>query len=446
MKKTIIITSIAIIVILILLILTNNIEKISDGIVDNNKLLESDSFTISSPEKNKILVTISRENGIDKIEYPNGFVVNGRGKNKIGINFEVESEKEYTFKTIDSNGNETYDTFITPIVHIELTKNDVDVNLEDQRQNIVNQLLTRNIATNFMEFGTGSQSSINTQTQNVQTIFNTWKSFGDGNWGYNTSNKWIYNTKNSEQVTGYYDPNGNYDSIELSFQARTTDSDDDLMGSMVRFTENGTGVYTSYFFSLDRHDTTGKGLWNGAINGITKLNNSTFTQANLSKLSVNPSLRWTRSTWQSYKFTAKGSKIEAYLDGKLVASAVDSSITSGSYGFMSYSQAYSYYRNITVTTITANTLEQVVASKTWDAEGINVVINYNNSTETILLDESCKQLFIDNNIHYIGVGNDDNKAEVDEFVAAIGNKGTFTQSSDIENATTDIGAYIEQIF
>lgn len=135
-KRIVIIVAIILIVIFILLLLKNDIVKIGNNIFNNNKVLENDKFTLSSPENNTILITISRENGIDKIEYPDGFIVNGRGRNTIAIDFEVESQKEYTFKTTDSNGNETYDTFITPIIHIELTKNDVNVNLEEQKQNI----------------------------------------------------------------------------------------------------------------------------------------------------------------------------------------------------------------------------------------------------------------------------------------------------------------------
>lgn len=291
--------------------------------------------------------------------------------------------------------------------------------------------------------GIGEQSSVSTQTQDIAQIFNNWKSFGDGTWGYDTTNKWIYNTKNSSYFTGYYNPDGNYDSIELSFEAKTTDGDDDMIGSMIRFNADSSSTYSSYLFLLDRHDNGG-GIGNGAYNGITKLNNNSFVQGNLTKLSVNPNIIWTRNTWQSYKFTAKGSTIEAYLDGTKVASTTDTSITSGSYGFVSYSQAYTYFRNITVTTLKTNTLAELVNSKTWQTEQINIVINYNNSLETLLQDTSCVDLFINNNIHYIGVGNDTNKSEIEQFIINIGNNGTFTQSSNIENATTEISDYIAQ--
>lgn len=143
MKKRIVVISVIMLIVVILLVLiNNNIVKIGDNIFENNKVLGNDKFELSLPENDQIMVTISRENGIDKIEYPNGFIVYGKGKNKIAIDFEIESQKEYTFKTTDSNGNVTYDTFITPIMHIELTKNDVSVNLEDQKQNIETRVVS----------------------------------------------------------------------------------------------------------------------------------------------------------------------------------------------------------------------------------------------------------------------------------------------------------------
>lgn len=446
MKKLGYILIVILIIVCILLFFRNNIINIGDRLFGNkNKLVIEDNFVLSSPEGNTILATISRENGIDQIEHPNGHIINCNGKNTVGIDLEIESQQEYIIKTTDVNGNETYDSFVTPSINIQITKNNVDINLENLKQTIEQQLLAKNIATNFIDFGIGQQNTVNSATQNVATIFNKWKSFGDGKWGYSTSSKWIYNTYNSKKLTGYYDPNGNYETIELSFQARTTDADDDMIGSVIRFTENASEVYTSYMFLLDRHDPSGKGIWNGEFNGINKINNNSFGNSNLTKLSVNPNLRWTRNTWQTYKFTAKGSKLEAYLDGNLVASTTDDSITTGSYGFVSYSQAYTYFRNIVVTTVKSYTLTELIANKTWNSGETNIVINLDNSSELILQDETCIELFNANNIHYIGIGNDENRAEVEQFITNIQNRGMFEQSADMDNSITEIINYIEKL-
>lgn len=99
-------------------------------------------------------------------------------------------------------------------------------------------------------------------------------------------------------MTGYYDPDGNYENIELEFEARTTDWDDDMIGSMVRFNDLGENKYSSYLFLLDRHDNGG-GIGNGTYNGINKVVNSAFVnENNLTKLSCNPNNRWSRNTWQ----------------------------------------------------------------------------------------------------------------------------------------------------
>lgn len=110
----------------------------------------------------------------------------------------------------------------------------------------------------------GENEAKDSTTTNVSQIFTNWKSFGDGNWGYDSRNNWIYNKKNSNYMTGYYEPNGNYENIELEFEAITTDGDDDMMGSMIRFNELENSKYSSYLFLLDNHDSN-EGIYNRSI-------------------------------------------------------------------------------------------------------------------------------------------------------------------------------------
>ncbi|MNV71336.1 hypothetical protein D3C71_1643490 [compost metagenome] len=114
------------------------------------------------------------------------------------------------------------------------------------------------IATNFIKLGYGEQGYVNSEQQDMGTVFSSWGSFGDGTWSYNSSTKTISNSKNSSYFTGYYYPGGNYTDINLSFDAMTTDSDDDMIGAMIKFS-TASSKYTSYLYLLDRHDN---GRWN----------------------------------------------------------------------------------------------------------------------------------------------------------------------------------------
>lgn len=322
---------------------------------------------------------------------------------------------------------------------MQLTKSDINVTLDEITDNIRDGLNGKNIATNFIKIVSGQNSSTSTTTTNVATIFKSWKSFGDGNWGYSSSSNWIYNTKNSDYMTGYYDPIGNYENIELEFEAMTTDGDDDMIGSMIRFNALASNKYSSYLFLLDRHDDGG-GISNGAYNGISKVVNNTFTgTSTLEKLSVNPSNVWKRNTWQKYKFIAKGTKFSAYLDDSLIAEATDNSISSGTVGFVSYSQANTYFRNITIKTTKVRALGEIIENVNWDSDEKNIIINISNDKDDDLSEEEVINIMNNNEIYYFALGNSNNKEQIEAFLQNIDNRGMYLESSDV---TTSINAVV----
>ncbi len=439
------------IIIVSLLILIISLIYIRKNILISNRKISAeeenniDKFEISKIDENNILIVIQRANGINKIERPDGKEIIANNNKEIAIDYEVERDKKYTIKITDSNGNETEETIYAPSYHIEMTKNKVDLVLEEFRNKLESTLLSKNIATNFVTFGIGQESHIETETTDMQTVFNSWTKFGDGNWGYDSNNKWIYNTKNSETMTGYYDPNGEYNDIDLEFEARTTDADDDMIGAMIRFNKNGTN-YNSYLFLLDRHDNGG-GIINGAYNGINKIiNQNLVNQNNITKLNVNAGLRWTRNAWQKYKFKVQNNKIEAFIDGALVASTTDNNIEKGTYGFLSYSQAYTYFRNIVLYTNKENTLEDIMNSIEWNEDEKNMIIRFNNEDEPLLDDEGIKDKFTRYNIHYMGVGSDTNKDRIENFLEYLEKKGNFIQGTlEDEEIYESIASYIEKV-
>ncbi len=259
-KKLLIILSI----LAILIVLTINIKKVGifakvrENVKSNEETnLTIDDFSIKDNENNFVNLIFSRANGINKIKYPTGFEITCNGRKKVSIDFEVDPNQEYIFKLVDSTGKETEESFITPEANIQLTKGNLNITLDDIVTKIREEINKKNIATNFIKMAIGENEAKDSTTTNVSQIFTDWKSFGDGNWGYNTSNNYIYNTKNSDYMTGYYDPNGNYENIELEFEAMTSDADDDMMGSMIRFNELENSKYSSYLFLLDNHGYNG---------------------------------------------------------------------------------------------------------------------------------------------------------------------------------------------
>lgn len=449
-KRKLIIFIILIILLLILIILSIKKDKLFIRLSKNIKSSEevdltTDDFEVKDNEKNSVNLIFTRANGIDKIKYPTGFEIICNGRKKVSIDFEVETNKEYIFGIVDSTGVETKESFITPEANIQLTKGNLNITLDDIVTKIREEINKKNIATNFIKMAIGENEAKDTTTTNVSQIFTNWKSFGDGNWGYNSRNNWIYNTKNSNYMTGYYDPNGNYENIELEFEARTTDGDDDMIGSMVRFNNLENNKYSSYLFLLDRHDNGG-GIGNGAYNGINKVvNNELYGLNYITRLSCNPNNRWSRNTWQKYKFVAKGSTISAYLDGNLIATTTDDNISSGTIGFVSYSQAYTYFRNITIITTRLRALGEIINNVEWNSAEHNIIINVNNEQDSDLSEQDVTNIMNTNKIYYFALGSEGNKEQIEQFLQNINNRGKYLESSDLETSTKAIAEYLKEI-
>lgn len=187
------------------------------------------------------------------------------------------------------------------------------------------------------------------------------------------------------------------------------------------------------------------GVKGGEYNGLSKVINNTLAFGSFTKLSVNSNNVWTRNTWQHYELKAQGSTISAYLNNNLIASTTDSSIYSGTYGFLSYSQAKTYFKNVVVQTFHENSLTDIINNVNWLNDDVNVVINFNNSSEPLLQNQACINTFNNDSIYYIGVNSTTNQNEVNTFINNINNRGKYVDSSDYNTSINNIVNYLASI-
>lgn len=184
----------------------------------------------------------------------------------------------------------------------------------------------------------------------------------------------------------------------------------------------------------------------GAFNGINKIvNNQLYDLGYVTRLSCNPNNRWTRNRWQKYKFVAKGSTISAYLDGNLISQVTDTSISSGTVGFVSYSQAYNYFRNITIITTRLRALGEIINNVEWDSNEHNVIINVNNEIDSDLSEADVTNIMNTNKIYYFALGNEGNKEQIEQFLQNINNRGKYLESTDLETSAKEIANYLESV-
>lgn len=209
-KRKIIIFLLTIIIILIIvsiqLLRTNNLTFKN---YTSKKMEESTepNLVLKSYEENNVLLKFNNLLGIKQIEYPNGMIIYCNGKKSVAIDYKVEANKTYEFKITDIENNTKIEEFVTPMVHIEISKNDIVVDMEQMKEQINSGLNENLIATNFIKIGIGEQNYVDSKSTDMATVFNNWTSFGDGNWSYDSSSKTIKNSKNTDYFTGYYNPN-----------------------------------------------------------------------------------------------------------------------------------------------------------------------------------------------------------------------------------------------
>lgn len=104
-KKNIIFTIIIIILMTILAISIINNTQILNSIFNISIKQENEAQLFSyivydnQDEQNmKVLITVNSEDGIEYIEYPNGKILYGNGKNTIAIDFMTSKSNNNTFK------------------------------------------------------------------------------------------------------------------------------------------------------------------------------------------------------------------------------------------------------------------------------------------------------------------------------------------------------------
>ena len=148
---------------------------------------------------------------------------------------------------------------------------------------------------------------------------------------------------------------------------------------------------------------------------------------------------------KAYESIVKGNKIEAYIDDELVSEVTDDSISSGSYGFLTYSQSDTYFKDFKIKTNKAKTLDEVLSSIDWKQDELNVVININNSTESSLSSQNCIDFFNKNNLSYIGITSSESKENVEQFLSNINNNGLWIDNSDQTNYINESVSYLTNL-
>ena len=232
MKKVKIIVTITILLLIVIIFTLVNRTNIQNSEMEKSAATKAE-FAIETKNDNIVLVKFYNPTGIKEIKYPTGDIITCNGKVDVGVDWKVSKNQKYEFTLKDVNETEKKYTFYAPGVHVELTKNDINIDLNSAKNVIIDNLNNSLVATNFVNVTVvaGERETVNSQTTSMQEIFNNWNKIGGGTWSVN-KNGYLVNSANQDTIAGYYSPNSNYTDIDISFKSHQAAADDDAVGFM----------------------------------------------------------------------------------------------------------------------------------------------------------------------------------------------------------------------
>lgn len=473
-KKIYIIAAFLVLILLILFFLSNEktfISKVNNLMFKEEVIDEFKIHTYSYDQNNNkaVLVTISRINGIDSITYTDSnnkeIVLTCDGKKEISFDVLPPKNVRQIYKIKDSNGNTKMESFIAPDTTVVLSTNKnttSDIKIDNFDTSLRDKLDAKLVSSANMTIQVKEAIYQDTNSAGASEIFNTWTKYPNlstvGSANYNAN--WALSgdtirTTADVSWTGYWNKNASdYDQdINISFDSYSGDNTwGDPIGFTFRMTEPSTNVYSFYAVELDHEykkvtlaritkwdpANQNMGLHCGPLYDMSLHN---CTGSVLSSVSYN----LPTSTWLTTKIQIVGNTISVYMGTTKVIEVTETDanmLKSGGYGPYVASNPYGYFKNVAISTTKSMTLDNVIASRTWNPTQINVLVNVNTNSETSLASDSTVQLFNNQNIYYVGVGSDTNKSEIQTFISKI-KAGLFINNSDaLDNKFTQIAEFI----
>lgn len=445
----------------------------------NNTLKDSTDAKLAlvSMENNNILLTFSSPIGLKTIECPNSTKIECNGRTKVAIDYQVEANQKYTFEITDNNNKRTSKTVNCPQSHIEIARQNFDIDMEATMERLTQNFYDNLIATNFITMNMGELNYMNSaQAINLQEAVSTWRTIGASTWRVTSDGK-IYSsvpggqTKPNWWGTGLINPDEKIKqtySFEMDFTLAQSGQLNE--GPCFFVTVNPDNTLSGYFFNVNNHkacygnpnyykcclwkfnhynldqsfsaginDSTHMWCypvstgWN--VGGTSSYGNNSFTCL----------AAWNGSLNAQYHVEASDGHILITMNGNTVANVNDSTYTSGTYGFWGNNceqKDSMYLTNISFKSMNIYTLANLIRDTNWVPTTNNIVVNFSNMAETSISDQSVIDLFVYNDIHYVSIGNEDNKEATETFISNINNNGQWINSSDYETYMTSVENYL----
>ncbi len=384
-----------------------------------------------------------------------------------------------------------------PDIDVVLSKAKTSTNLNNFKPDLLNALKDRGVDISKVNISAVEtiKNEVSSQDLNVDKIINSWETIGAptwsaingkiysnspgsaGDWSDNPGVHWTSSNSLSWWGTGLLDPNG-YETETVTIDFKMVTGGKLNEGVCFNVTKNADGSLNGYFvticnhinmecrlwrfdhYTLDQSFASGinRNMWCHPESHSSKRDNaswnvghtSTFRQDSFTCLAA-----WsTESSNVPYHIEYKDGNILIKANNSVVVNITDRTYPRGTYGFWGNNceaGGLMYLNNIRISTITqkVKTLEEVLREPEWREDSIKVLTYVGDQVnEQLNHPTSLGELLtrtINDEIHYVGWGQDVNQSQTLDFIAANNNNGTFINNTDYQNSINETADYIKSL-
>lgn len=347
---------------------------------------------------------------------------------------------------------------IAPVVNFDvLRKKQADIvftigevdpaKIQDLRAKITQQIEVKLAAKNI-DYGTIQSITASTFSSNdadATEIFNKWTRYGynQNTWQFDSTNK-IIKRENNDYWAGFYDPNFNSSEYTLDVDLTTFSYDDDDIG--ITFGMDG-GPNGSFAYILSGNNSRSFSYSNQTTNrhghatGLYQYNGST-----IKGLVDNHWREFTPNNWHHLKLQVSGNNAKIWLDGDLVVNYTASRELKGSYGFFTNSQPQGAFKNLTVSSKTIKTLDDILKEPSWRQNAQKFLVNISDVQYPEFNDPQKAAVIysrlLSNGIYFNVLGTGTNRSQAQSIIVQNNGKGRFIDNNNMDVALSRLADYI----
>lgn len=332
-----------------------------------------------------------------------------------------------------------------PDVDVVLTIGNSDYPVDTFKEDLTARLAELGVESGTVEISSLEVNTTSSNDADAADVFNSWTNYPSdiGQWKFDSVKGEIFSTVNTSW-TGYWEENESISDVDFSCDfGQFNDYDNDNIGITFRMNVGANPAdlndYAYYAYVSDANGAIDSGLYKKVFGqstyGMTKLVSDSHVRA--------------RDTWYNLQVKMTGNHIEIYRDGVKVMDYIDSDpLPAGGYGVFTYSQRYGYFKNIGITSKTVFRFSEVIRQPSWRDSAERFVINLDDELIGDFEDEMALSEILyrtlNEDIHYIGWGNNSNADQANAFIADNNGMGAFVNRDTMaySDAIDQIASYV----